>query len=293
MPITTPAATPIAPIAVPPTESKIEQFLNKNSKAVVLGSVLLALVLLGLGVKRYFSHQSELEAAERFTASDSVEDCDIVIQKYPGSLAAGNAILMKAGLLWNQGKKESSITVLKDFAKDYKSHTLHPQTLLALASKQAALGENDAARQTCELLLKSYPQSEMAPAAQIQLGDLLWQEGKIEDAKKLFESLPQKYPNNMTVFYDSVMQRIELMAAGLPMKEVDGPPVAPKSDASSANDPDAELKKKIQEALPGNLQIAPSVELKPTPGPGTLTPPVAPPIPLPSTGSQEPAKPNP
>ncbi len=277
-----------APVTAIPSESKIEQFLENNFKAIMLGLVLLAVVLLALGVKRYLGHQTEIEAAERFTAADSVEDCDFVIQKYSGSVAAGNAMLMKAGLLWDQGKKESSINALKDFAKDYKTHTMLPQTLLALASKQAAIGENDGARQTCDTLLKTYPQSEVAAAAQIQLGDLLWQEGKIDDAKKLFESLPQKYPNNMTVFYNSVMQRLELMVAGLPMTEVDGPPPAPKLETPLANDPDAELKKKIMEVLPGNLQIAPTVDLKPTPGPEVINPPISPPVPIPAPTPQKP-----
>lgn len=284
-----------APVAAPPSESKLEQFLDRNFKSIMLVMVLLAVVLLALGVKRYFSHQAELEAAERFTAADSVSDCDFVIQKYSGSIPAGNALLMKAGLLWDQGKKESSIEVLKEFVKDYKTHTLHPQSLLALASKQASLGENDAARQTCDTLLKTYPQSEMAPAAQIQLGDLLWQEGKIDEAKKLFESLPQKYPNNMTVFYNTVMQRLDLMVAGLPMKEVDGPPPALKPEIPSANDPDSELKKKIMDALPGNLQLPPTIELKPTPGPEVSNPPAVPPVPTPSPAPTpvEPAKQNP
>lgn len=284
-----------APVAASPSESKLEQFLDRNFKAIMLVMVLLAVVLLALGVKRYFSHQAELEAAEKFTAADSVEDCDFVIQKYSGSTAAGNALLMKAGLLWDQGKKESSIDVLKEFVKDYKTHTLYPQLLLALASKQASLGDNNAARQTCDTLLQTYPQSEMAPAAQIQLGDLLWQEGKIDEAKKLFESLPQKYPNNMTVFYDTVMQRLDLMVAGLPMKEVDGPPPALKPVIPSANDPDAELKKKIMDALPGNLQLPPTIELKPTPGPEVSNPPAVPPVPTPSLvpTPEEPAKQNP
>ncbi len=290
MSLTHPATTPVE---APLSESKLEQFLDRNFKAIMLGLVLLAVVLLALGVKRYFSHQTEVQAAEKFTDADSVEDCDFVIQKYPGSLAAGNAMLIKAGLLWTQGKKESSVDVLKQFVKDDNSHTLHPQALLALASKQAALGENDAARQTCETLIKTYPKSEMAAAADIQLGDLLWQEGKIDEAKKLFESLPPKYPNNMSAFFDSVTQRLELMAAGLPMKEVDGPPPAPKPATPAANDPDAELKKKIMEALPGNLQLAPSIEVKPTPGPEVLNPPVAPPLPVPAPTPQEPAKENP
>ena len=276
-----------APVAAQPNESKIEQFLDRNFKTIMLGLVLLAIALLALGVKRYFIHQTELEASERFTSATNVEDCDFVIQKYSGSRAAGNALLMKAGLLWDQGKKESSIAALQEFVKNYNSHSLQAHTLLALASKQAALGENDAARQTCDTLLKNYPQSDVAAAAQIQLGDLLWKEGKIDDAKKLFESLPQKYPSNMTVFYDSVTQRLELMAAGLPMQEVDGPPPAPKSESPLSKDPDAELKKKIMEVLPGNLQVPPTVEVKPTPGPEVLNPPVAPPIPIPAPSSQE------
>ncbi len=40
------------------------------------------------------------------------------------------------------------------------------------------MGEKAEARQLLDSILKKFPQSEIAPAAQIQIGDMLWDEGE-------------------------------------------------------------------------------------------------------------------
>jgi predicted negative regulator of RcsB-dependent stress response len=216
------------PPAVLTAESRIERFLEDNFKTIMYALLLLAVALAGLFAWRAAAARRNLEAAEKFAAASNVEDCDLVIQKYPGSTAAGNALLQKADLLWQQGKKESSIAALQDFLKEHSAHQLRASAAVALGTKQAALGEKDAARSTFEAFLKESPQSELAPAADIHLGDLLWQEGKSEEAKKHYDSLLQKYPGKMAMFNQALEERQQLMDSGLPQKEVDGPPPAPK-----------------------------------------------------------------
>ncbi len=221
-------AVPSDPPVVLTAESRIEKFLEKNFRKVVLALLLVVMLLTGLFTSRHFTAQRNLEAAEKFSSSTSVEDCDVVIQKYPGSTAAGNSLLQKADLLWQQGKKQSSIDALQEFLKSLPSHNLRDSATIALGTKQAAMGDKDAARATFENFLKSSPQDELAPAADIQLGDLLWQEGKDEEARKHFESLLQKYPGKMSMFTQALDERQQLMGSGLPQTEVAGPPPAPK-----------------------------------------------------------------
>ncbi len=151
-----------------------------------------------------------------------------MVAKYPGSAAAGNALLLKADLLWKEGKKESSTEVLKEFLKSHPEHTLHATTLLALGSKQMALGDKDGATQSFETLKKSYPDSELLPAADIYNADILWADGKTSEAKALLEGMLSRYPGKMTAFTNQVDERVKMIDAGLPQTEVDPPP-APKA----------------------------------------------------------------
>ncbi|HSJ02781.1 MAG: tol-pal system YbgF family protein [Verrucomicrobium sp.] len=227
MPEFTPKSAPELELVPQPT-GKLEVFLEENIKKILIGVALLAVVMLTLFLSRHFKHQTETEAAQVFTAASTVEDCDLVISKYSGTAAAGNAQLLKAELLWKEGKKESSVETLKTFVKDQTSHDLHANALLALGSKQMAMGEKDAATTTFDTFRKTYPDSEQLPAADIYTADMLWAEGKTAEAKAVLDGMPSKYPGKMTVFNSQVDERIKMLNAGLPQTEVDPPP-APKA----------------------------------------------------------------
>jgi hypothetical protein len=101
-----------------------------------------------------------------------------------------------------------------------------PHAQVSLGSKQASLDEKDAARATLEAVVRDHPKSAAAAAAQTQLGDMLWAEGKVDEARKVFSDLPRNYPGSP--FVAQVDQRLKIMDAGLPSKEVDAPPAPPK-----------------------------------------------------------------
>ena len=281
-----PSVAQSQPPAMALPQSQLEQFLERNFKSIMLGFAALAVALAVFFIMRYMSAQKEQEAAEKFTAAMGVEDCDVVVQKYPGSAAAGNALLMKANFLWSQDRKDTSIATLQEFVRSYGSHKLHASGLLGLATKQAAVGDKSAARATLDELLKKYPKSELAPAADIQIADLFWAEGKTDEAKKQLDSLLQKYPGNMTAFNQAVDERVQLLNAGLPMKEVDGPP-KPKPVPTPGPAPAGitpmkapEIKMPAPGALPAPAPAAPAkpaatpTPAPPAPSPATATPPV-------------------
>ncbi|WP_038167867.1 tetratricopeptide repeat protein [Verrucomicrobium sp. BvORR106] len=212
----------------PPPQGKVEEFLEQHIKKILVGVALGAVVLSTVAISRHFKHKTELEAAERFTSASTIEDCDVVIAKYPGSTAAGNALLLKAELLWKEGKKESSTEALNEFVKSHAQHPLHANALLALGSKQMTLGDKAGATQSFETLKKSHPDTELLPAADIYNADILWADGKSAEAKALLEGMLSRYPGKMTAFTNQVDERVKMIDAGLPQTEVDPPP-APKT----------------------------------------------------------------
>lgn len=259
----------------------METFLEENFKKILL---LCIAVIVGLGiwgVINYINRAKAVEAGEAYASAKTVEDLDVVISKYAGTLSAGNALLQKADLLWEQNKKTTSVDALKEFTDKYKQHPFLSQALLALGGKLESTGNRSDAKPVFERIISEFPASDVAALAEVRLGDLLWADGKVEDAKKIYDGLAAKFPGVASAILDQGQNRLQWITANLPTKEVDGPP-KPKVDPAAAptipgmpnfklNSPTG-LSPTIQSPAPGN---SPAISVGPngaTSGPITISP---------------------
>ncbi|MDI1315579.1 tetratricopeptide repeat protein [Prosthecobacter sp.] len=210
----------------------MEKFMEDNSRKLVW---LFIIAVVALCAYAFLQHQNTLkanEAAEAFTGAKTVEDCDLVISRYPGTMAAANALLLKADLLWDQNKKSSAVEALKEFTTKDASNPLAVFALLGLGTKLDAMGESKEAQAIFERITSEFSSSEAAPLAQVRLGDLLWAQGKADEAKKAYEEIAVKFPD-MPGFQVIGQNRLDWITATLPTKEVDAPP-APKVESKPA-----------------------------------------------------------
>ncbi|MCF7784742.1 MAG: tetratricopeptide repeat protein [Prosthecobacter sp.] len=210
----------------------MEKFLEDNSRKLVWLFIIAVVSIIAFGLIKHQNTLKDNEAAEAFTGAKTVEDCDLVISRYPGTMAAANALLLKADLLWDQNKKSSAVEALKEFTTKDASNPLAVFALLGLGSKLDAMGESKEAQAVFERITNEFSTSEAAPMAQVRLGDLLWAQGKADEAKKAYEELAVKFPD-MTEFQAISQARLDWIAATLPTKEVDAPP-APKVEPKPA-----------------------------------------------------------
>ena len=265
----------------------MEKFLDDNFRKLVW---LFAFVVIAIIAYGFIRHQSTLkanEAAEAFTSAKTIEDCDLVISRYAGTNAAANALLLKADLLWDQNKKTTAVEVLKEFTSKQTSHPLFVHTLLGLGTKLDAMGERKEAQAIFERIVNEFASHEAAPLAQVRLGDLLWADGKQDEAKKAYEDRAVKFPD-MAEFQSVSQDRLGWIAASLPTKEVDPPP-APKVEPKPGDVPAIPGMPKLN-LTPGaggiGATIAPPAMLTPTPAAAT---PAAVPTPAPSPAAPVPA----
>ena len=277
-----PAASP-SPLSVPvaPKESALEAFLDRHFRTVVYVCVGLIAASAIYGIMRYRSHQSSKEAAEAATAAKTTDDCDIVIQKYKGTTAAGNASLTKAKLLWEQNKKDQAVTTLRDFVANDTGHPFYVQGLLSLATRLESLGGNDAkeAQTLYEKIVSEHKTSEVAGLAQLRIADILWNSGKEAEAKKIYDELPRQFIGQ---YPDMVEERLKWLGSALPTKEVDGPKPPPDSiKAPTPNGaPPINLKSGINGAsLPFEIKPGPAAKLPENATPPVPAPVVTPPVP--------------
>jgi len=267
-------------------KSAVDQFLDRHFRTLILGVVALAVVIIiGLILKQR-AHEADIVAATAATEAKTPEDCELVVAAHPGTTAAGNALLKKASLLWDQNKKDSSVAVLRDFLAKFSSHPFRVQALSSLATRLESMGNTDEAKKLYEQIQSEFPNDAMSGLAQIRLGDILWQQGKEAEAEKLYAELPRKFPGSP--FFDDHQSRLEWIGAGLPTKEVEAPKPPPASLAAPA--PGAAAPR----PNPAASLTAPSSLIPPAPKP--VTPPPAPkPAPKPAVSApvQVPASPAP
>lgn len=275
-----------------------EKFLEDNARKLVWLFIIVVVAIIGFA---WIKHQNKLkaeEAAEAFTSAKTVEDCDLVISRYPGSNAAANALLLKADLLWDQNKKTTAIEALKEFTTKNASHPMAVFALLGLGTKLDAMGESKEAQSVFERILNEFASSEAAPLAQVRLGDLLWAQGKSDEARKTYEDLAVKFPD-LPEYQGISKNRLDWIAAALPTKEVDPPPapkVEPKPAAAVPGLPNIKLNAANSgigaTIAPGAAPAAPvMVPPATTPAPAATTPAV--PAPAPAPAATTPAAPAP
>jgi len=237
-----------------PTESlekltPMEEFLNQNLKKLLLAFIALALLVVVYGVTRHLGAARDAEAAAAFAAAKTVEDYDLVVSRHAGSAAAGNALLAKAELLWNDTKKDSSVETLQQFLRDYSSHAFAAQARLGLGSKLDSLGKRTEAKAAFEQVIADHAGTDEAALAQLRLGDLLWSDGKEDDAKAMYESLPARHANASSEVLDQGEARLNWISAKLPTKEVDGPP-KPKPAEAAPGAPKLQIGSPLLNAVP-------------------------------------------
>ena len=285
----------------------MEKFLEDNARKLVWFFIIAVVAIIAFGVIKHQNTLKANEAAEAFTGAKTVEDCDLVISRYPGSNAAANALLLKADLLWDQNKKSSAVEALKEFTTKDASNPMAVFALLGLGSKLDAMGETKEAQAIFERITNEFASSEAAPLAQVRLGDLLWAQGKTNEAKKAYEELAVKFPD-MPGFQTISQNRLGWIAASLPTKEVDAPPapkVEPKPAAAIPGMPNIKLNA-ANSGIGATIAPAPvpasaaatmpaPAAASPAPAPAATTPvtPPSPSAPAPAAAPTTPASPPP
>ncbi len=276
---------PIQPTDIPesllPT-SGLELFLEEHFKKILLG---VGAVLLGTGLYGIISHRNHVAAvasSEAASQAKNKDDCDLVIKDFPGTVAAGNAMLFKAKLLWDEGKKETAVQVLREFTL-LTDHPFYLNGLISLATKLEASNDLKGAKEIYGKIIAENGTSDIAGLAKLRLADALWTEGKEDEAKKQYESFPRDYIGSP--FIEQNRERLTWLGSGLPTKEVDGPPAALKAPDAAGGAPQIKLDGGLG-GIGANMPFSigqsaptakPTISIEPTPAVNPPTTPGTPP----------------
>jgi len=157
---------------------------------VIAGMGILGLVILGV----IASNRATVLASESLLAAATNDaGWNEVISRYPKTPAAADAMLLLAASLRDAGKLEESNNLYSRFAETFPQSPLAVSGQLGRASNARLAGNLDQALAAYQQASAAYPQSYGAPFALFSSIRLLAQQGKMDDAKRLLQSLGSQY----------------------------------------------------------------------------------------------------
>jgi len=228
--------------------SDVEAFVDKYKIQLLLGFIGIIVVISLAFILQATNLERQTELAHAFTSAETIEELETVATKYKGTVAAGNALIRKAALLEEEGKRDDAQSTLVGFITNYPDHPRKDQALLVLG--RLAEGEEKWG------LARSYYQqvdldSEVIGYAKLHLGDILMQEGKYEEAETYYKNIQSELTG--TDWFVDLRSRIDM--AGKKVKAAKNPvmPMMPEPAPEAAA---AEESAKPEPAKPAEMEEA-------------------------------------
>ncbi|MEM8954094.1 MAG: tetratricopeptide repeat protein [Verrucomicrobiota bacterium] len=230
-----PENTPAEELADAVVESEVptgaESYLEENKTKI---AALVCLIVLGSAAYIVFSNlskQKSLAAANAFTNAQTAEQYRQVAIDHQGTVAGGNALLMRADLEKKENDSQAAFSTLTEFVASYQSHPRYVQGLFALAEHAQDSDNLTEARSQFQAIVDKNPDSEIAPLALMRVGDIALAEKKYDEARGIYTSIPGRFPANP--FIPKISQKIELLNLESPPPDLRKPETTPDSPAQT------------------------------------------------------------
>lgn len=194
--------------AVPTGFDPVVFWMENKSKIITYG-VLLLVGLSAFGAYQITTQRNRAEAEALYAKAAKPEDYRVVIQRFPHSNAAGNAMLMLAASLRSEKKYDEALATLRDFSNQLPDHPLAATGALSAATTLEMQGKLDEALDAYQQVASKYSGSYVAPAALMAQANIFTVKGKIEEAKRTYENISAQFPES--VYSQQALQSSKLL----------------------------------------------------------------------------------
>jgi TolA-binding protein len=169
----------------------------QRNKSLILGGAL-ALVVGGAALLGWFVYSASTKAAAQnlLAVADNIAGLEAVIQKYPHSLPAADALMRLAASQREAGDTEKSTATFREFLSRFPEHPLAGGALLGVAQNQDASGDIEGAMATCQQVVTQYPQSYAAPFAAYNEAEILLRIFRRDEARRNFNMVVSQFPQS-------------------------------------------------------------------------------------------------
>ena len=171
-------------------------FWLEHKTKVIIYAVLLGVVAVGFAWYQISTQRALADARQAMEKASADNDYRQVIQKFPHSVAAGNASLVLAEKLRDAKNYDEAIKVLQAMIDGGQKHPLIDGAWLSLASTYTAAGKTDLALDTYRQIATKFADRYSAPLALFSIAEILKAQGKLDDAKIAYENVKSQFPES-------------------------------------------------------------------------------------------------
>jgi len=184
------------PTAPPPSrDAAIEArvFWLRFQKEIAWALIVLLMAILAWTAFRIYTDKRDSAASGALANAKNAQDYQQVIDRYPKAPAAVSAYLLLAETQRQQKKFVEANTTLQRFISTNPNNEFVPTAYLAMAANLESLGKTDEALAQYQRVATNYPDNYAAPLALISQVNILKAQKRIEDARRICETILIKY----------------------------------------------------------------------------------------------------
>ena len=244
----------------PALEAQVFWFKYRREIAILL--IIAIVAVFTLAGYRFYRDRREAAAATLFGAANTPAAYEGVINRYGDTVAAASAYLLLADGQRKQAKYAEANATLVKFLEKFPQHELASTARMAMAANLEAMGKQDEALATYQQIASANAGSFNAPMALIEQAHILQEKDRIDDARRICETIMTQYRDSY-----AAMEASQLLRTFLKLAKPQTPPiVVPPKPGSSAS-----------ASVPPTMKVLPTAP--PAPYSPSLTPARPPPAP--------------
>ena len=170
-----------------------EVFWDRYKKEVMAVLILALVGVTAFGGYQLYSHWQENAGAAALSGAKIPADFQKVIFQYPTTSAGASAYVLLADAQRNDKKFAEANATLQTFLDKFPKHELVGTARLAMAGNLEALGKKDEALAAYQRVVADNPKGFVAPIALYSEIHLLKEKKKIDEARRVCETLMTQY----------------------------------------------------------------------------------------------------
>ena len=205
----------------PALEAQVFWFKYRREIAILL--ILGIVAIFAIAGYRLYRDRREATAATLFVAAKTPAAYEDVINRYGDTAAGASAYLLLADGQRNQAKYSEANATLVKFLEKFPQHELASTARMAMAANLEAMGKQDEALATYQQIASANAGSFNAPIALIEQAHILQQKNRVDDARRVCETIMTQYRDSYAAMEASQLLRTFLKSAKVPTPSVGAP----------------------------------------------------------------------
>ena len=181
-----------------------EVFWVLHGKKIIVASIAALLVLIGIGAYIGWQTLQSAQAEASYDSATNIEGWQKVVDRFPGSIAAGNALLRIAAQQSSEAHYPDADKTYQRFVREYPKHPFAVNGLMGLATNAEAETKPDEAITYYAEIASKFGTTYLAPMALLSQARLTEGKGQLKEARQFYEMVVQRYPQSVVAQIASV-----------------------------------------------------------------------------------------